>query len=86
MHIKTLNRTEKTCLRCTVDHQKFTGYLVWFCQRPSIMKMKELYFDKFNNKVVFEVNMVSRNKKVLKWKKNVLYTRLISLRVFFTFL
>lgn len=47
------------------------------------MIMKELYFDKFNNKVVLEVDMVSRNKKVLKWKKNVLYTRLISLRVFF---
>lgn len=39
------------------------------------MKMKELYFDKFNNKVVFEVNMVSRNKKVLKWKKKcIIYT------------
>lgn len=37
------------------------------------MKMKELYFDKFNNKVVFEVNMVSRNKKVLKWKKKMYY-------------
>lgn len=47
------------------------------------MIMKELYFDKFNNKVVLEVDMVSRNKKALKWKKNVLYTRLISLRVFF---
>lgn len=50
------------------------------------MIMKEFYFDKFNNKVVFEVNMIFCNKKVLKWKKNVLYIWLILLCVFFIFL
>lgn len=85
MHIKTLHRTEKTCLRCTVDHQKFTGYLVWFCQRPSIMIMKELYFDNSIIKLFLRLISFLATKKCWNGKKNVLYTRLFSLRVFSPF-